>query len=294
MTPRLRTEVTAYQMCVLDDSWQEGPHAAIGQLTKHAPCSSAAWWSATIRLGQNISARASADSQLPGSFEWRFKHWKIMGQLDQFRYNRGAVQRIKTPQFLSFLYRSGQQSLRDCGDTKELAVSATAGTRSRGQRRRSYAHELRVDYLRSHLKSGKVGQLPRSENVHLVHGLGESLPAPAASSFEADGFFQVITTEVTGKKHVLTDGSRHWKSMSLPVVIQNMSVWSATSTKRVPVTYEDGHPHVCDALGLAPWQQLSRNLTLWSVARASAVDGCVELADPQLANKIKWSVSWKP
>ncbi len=61
MTSLLRTEVTAYQLCMLDDSIQEGPHARISRIVTASRSGRPPWWSAGVRIEQNLEARASLE-----------------------------------------------------------------------------------------------------------------------------------------------------------------------------------------------------------------------------------------
>ena len=68
MSDELRSEITAYQLCVLDDSMGEGPHALLSREATRSPRSSPAWWSGTFRLTQNLrlaeQASVAGDSNL--------------------------------------------------------------------------------------------------------------------------------------------------------------------------------------------------------------------------------------
>ena len=113
MTAKLRQEISAYQLCMLDDSFMEGPHARIGRTTRVAAKSTPAWWSASIRLGQNQAARQAADQATPGRFDFFFKRWKMLSQRNKRQYDRGVIQRIKTADFVNLVYRSGDVNLVD-------------------------------------------------------------------------------------------------------------------------------------------------------------------------------------
>ena len=76
MSDRLRTEVTAYQLCVLDDNVQESPHALVSRIATTARQSRAKWWSSTVRLQQNRSVMRVMEVIAPGRFAKFFKCWK--------------------------------------------------------------------------------------------------------------------------------------------------------------------------------------------------------------------------
>ena len=68
MTPRLHSELTAYQLCVLDDSFVEGPHASVSRVARSITKPSPAWWSATTRLEQNFREYDRSVSRSLGRF----------------------------------------------------------------------------------------------------------------------------------------------------------------------------------------------------------------------------------
>ena len=133
MSVALRTEVTAYQMCMLDDSMVEGPHSTIGRTSRCASTSTPAWWSATIRLEQNSQDRESKEEAMPGRFEWLFQHWKIMGQRSTRKYSKGIMQRISTADFKHLVYRSRQFNLADCSILRQRHASQKDQRKARGK-----------------------------------------------------------------------------------------------------------------------------------------------------------------
>ncbi len=69
MSQRLRSEVTAYHLCMLDDSMQEMPHALVSHTALAARASRISWWSATLRLQQNLAAWSLSENVSPHLFE---------------------------------------------------------------------------------------------------------------------------------------------------------------------------------------------------------------------------------
>ena len=78
MFKKLRTEITAYQLCMLDDSMQESPHARISRVVQAARPSKPPWWSATVRLRQNLAIGKSLDELKPQHSRALFQAWKFL------------------------------------------------------------------------------------------------------------------------------------------------------------------------------------------------------------------------
>ncbi len=108
MSERLRSEITAYQLCMLDDSMQEGPHALVSHTAVAARSSRTPWWSATIRLQQNLTAWEQSGQETPQLFERLFRVWKRLAQrrVGRIRYNLAPV-RMSAISFKAFVYRTG-------------------------------------------------------------------------------------------------------------------------------------------------------------------------------------------
>ena len=134
MSEALRTEITAYQLCVLDDSMQEGPHAFVSRCVTQSRSSRPAWLSSSIRLNQNIYYRDMALTAHPGRMEWYFKRWKLLGQSIDRPYSRGIVLRISTKRFCSMVYRTGDHNIVDWSQLK-LTLSDAPAQKSRTVRR---------------------------------------------------------------------------------------------------------------------------------------------------------------
>ena len=85
MSARLRLELTSYQLAVIDDSYSESPHAAMGKIVEAYPSSKEPYWCASFRLQQNIDAMRRLEEKLPGAFSHYFLN------LEAFTPNRSFV-----------------------------------------------------------------------------------------------------------------------------------------------------------------------------------------------------------
>jgi len=78
MSTELRTWLTAYQLCSLDDSMQESPHGIIARYQKSRPASLPSSWSAFYRYRQTMQAKRSFDMNFPHRFGSLFTHWRSL------------------------------------------------------------------------------------------------------------------------------------------------------------------------------------------------------------------------
>ena len=56
MSDRLRLEVSAYQLCKLDDTWTEASHSLVSSHTKKSPAATIPFCAASLRLSQTLAS----------------------------------------------------------------------------------------------------------------------------------------------------------------------------------------------------------------------------------------------
>ena len=78
MSTQLQTMLTAYQLCNLDDGFQESPHGIITHVAQLARSSKPAHWSAHFRYTQNMEIKRTLDRSHPGRFGTLFEHWRLL------------------------------------------------------------------------------------------------------------------------------------------------------------------------------------------------------------------------
>ena len=288
MHTKLRSEITAYQLCMLDDSLVEGPHAKIGRSTRGAARSLPSWWSATIRLTQNMRVRADSGVADPGKFEWFYRHWKILAQRHQSKYARGTMKRTSIKRFLSLVYRMGEISLQDWSalGLHKLDIQVD---KKQASRTNNPVRELQRDYVRCVLEKNKFYSAPRESNMNNLDTLGTGVSA-AASSDDHDIIFQVVSHDMTHKKHVVTESMHKWRAMEVPATIQHYSRQRVDNDRDSGFTvYEEGHPEIVDLLKLGTWKQLSRSLTAWTHVESDGSDGGFVLSESQFVHQRSWN-----
>ena len=284
MSRQLRTEITAYQLCMLDDSLVEGPHARIGRVTRYAVNSKAGWWSASLRMEQNNLARAVAEQTRPQRFDTLFAQWKVLGQSDPKAYSRGRCQRISHSKFIDMVYRTNANNMIDwsavgIGRAEKKAPSGNARPRL------DPATELKHDFVRRLCQPGKYFTIPgqRSDQA--------SAPDfdPVAATPVSDVAIKVISTDIIWKKHVFTDKLSSWRSMAVPASVQHFSVRRGAVDGDAPLdVYEEGHPVVCDLMQLAPYYNIRDKMRSWNLSPDSDLDGCSKFEASTLLCKLSW------
>ena len=70
MSPRLRQEIIAYQLCMLDDTVAEAVHRDVSFEGHRAVASGINWWASSVRIEQNLKLEAS-----PFGRELIHKYW---------------------------------------------------------------------------------------------------------------------------------------------------------------------------------------------------------------------------
>ena len=121
MSIELRTWMTAYQLCCLDDGMQESPHGIITHIVASRPCSTPKCWSALYRYKQNLAAKRSLDINHPGRFNSLFQHWRM---LFSKRSTLGAGRLIQPRKsikrnFLEKVYRMNEFAYQNIGTMKK-------------------------------------------------------------------------------------------------------------------------------------------------------------------------------
>ena len=286
MSSRLRTEISAYQACMLDDSAVEGPHARIGRVCRGAPHCGAPWWSATIRLAQNSAAREERRGTAPGLFENMFSKWKVLAQASPRRYELNIPARISNRAFADLVYRTGQRNLVDWSALGIIAAAFSTDT-ARPQRQRSEIRQLQDDYLRCVLKDGSFLSWEKSDILAIADLADGEVAAASAAPTQVE-VVQVVSMNSAFKKHVLTDTVRKWRAMRVPCVVQHQAVMhttSADSEEEGMQVYPMGFPVVADAASLAPWKQLSSGITVWGSVASATTLGCQRLQQPVLLHQ---------
>ena len=285
MSERLRTEITAYQACMLDDSAVEGPHASVSRISKSAASVGAAWWSSTLRFIQNQSCMKVCNEEEADIFNSLFLNWKVLSQRSPLRYRKNIQSRQKTRGFLDFVYRAGDNNLCNFVFPKELY--SITNTETRVSVSKSDTREIQYDYLRCVLREGSVYSFDVSDAIgsnSILDAQDLNSASPAEQRLQV---VQIVCLGIAWKKYVFTDSVARMRAMKVPCVVQSYSVlreYNEDADLTELEVYADGHPEVIDCMSLASWKTLSSGITEWGKIEIIEQAG-QRLSLPQLVHR---------
>ena len=286
-TVRLRTEVTAYQCCILDDAFMEGPHSGTSKETVRAPASLPSFWSATSRMKQNISLKQTFDKLKPGFFAKKFQYWrsvlKVQKTSTSLRRNRHwHVRGSVCNDFIKKVYRMdeyGTSPLKSIKTTQK-AFNALVGGEDDVATPGTMVRVLK-QFLQGSLDNGHVYSAPRS-NV-------------AALTSDNVSFFQVVDTNANRYKRVRTASSIDVKLLDIPALLQPLSVYRDTGEVIGDdlLLFNDGDAVFRDVMTLAGPEtnanDLFKTLTSWTLDAVCDVGGCMRIHTPQKLCDRQWT-----
>ena len=288
MSDRLRSEIAAYQLCVLDDSFVEGPHALIGRIFRQASTPSPSWWCSTVRLAQNMQEYDRSVLETPGRFEQFFDRWKLVAQRCQRRYLAGQVPKMRNGPFLRFVYRTGMREtqrdwtvLHALADKPEGLPEAKPGD----------MELLSREYLLAVFVPGSVVEVHDRRGVSALElvsggeqGAGQDALVPVRH------FYEVVSRNLVSKKFISTQSAARMKLMRVPLVLQRLTLCDNPG-QDLPLTLAavpEGHPEVQDVRMLGSWQDLRHRLHAWSVETLSD-DGSLVFTGRKCMGQLAWT-----
>ena len=293
MTSQLRTEITAYQLCMLDDSIQEGPHARISRVVTASRAARPPWWSAGVRLDQNLEARETLDKLSQGRFCKLFTNWKFLCQ----RSTRPDLIRALTPQkivtekFLTKVYRLGQENRIDWSGLQILDTGAGKAT---DKAKLSTMQLLMIDYLKCVCKPLTYYTIDTESAIHAL----DILPMADGPCCEpvvtvTPQVFQVVSFNVPRKVQVQTDEVIDESKYQVPAIVQRFDTrafgsWPCSTL----YVYPDGEPIVMDLALLANAKRIRDTLCQWQEGGPSTsadLIGCWVIHEPLRISDKTWS-----
>jgi len=293
MSPQLRVEITAYQLCVLDDSFVEGPHARISRDARAVTRPSPSWWGATLRLEQNLATYDRAQLQMPGRFAYLFARWKLMAQHRPLSYERGVIARLKTRPFLQQVYRTGaRQTQASYGHLQSRRAPDSADlARPKG----TDMEPVIKEWLLWAFRPGAIVEVTDTRFVsseELVSGhcpLAEG-GRPLVSEVR---FYQVVSRTLVGKRFLSTATLEKMRLMRVPLVLQRLAIVGDRPGPEAAtaLAHLEGVTEVADLKLLGSWADMRRGLRIWSLVGAIHADGALELVDPQLVRDVQWRLA---
>jgi hypothetical protein len=296
MSERLRTEITAYQLCMLDDSVQESPHAKSTKVVQAARASKPPWWSATVRMQQNIDLMDALEAKKPQRFAQFFHSWKFLCQTSRSSKAtwRLTPKRVGDKPFLQKVYRLGHENRIDWSALGLLSATDSGRPMSGAKLKPGYVHHLLLDLLKRVCQPGFVFSVCKPSAVPALDTLGNG--GPPLRRMPSPGmlvYFQVVCLNVTRKKQVHTEQVHLEKKFALPAMVQ---FWHATdphepSSRRISVR-PDNIPDVIDLLDIAGdacIPTITKSLTQWTLASSSTGSaGHLDIVNPIKIDEKQW------
>jgi len=275
----LQSEITAYQCCMMDDSFTEGPHAVLSRLVHKARCATPAWWSGTARLAQNIVLKKTMDQINPGRFATLFNHWR--GLFATSGLHRRTLKRRRAPKFFkAFFKRVYRYDEYASVSAESIAKHQSYLTSLTNMRPISFSSTLRVlkQYLSESMITGGVYSVPCQHNLS---GLK---------------FFQLLDLNPLRYKLVKTaSSSSEFRQCCLPALMQPLVSTDEESSDRPVIDSVEvgsiGFPELKDLCGISDIDggihATMRSLKHWKVDDASSV-GRMRLHTPLTVRDRVW------
>jgi hypothetical protein len=293
MTSQLRTEITAYQLCMLDDSIQEGPHASISHVVTASRPARPPWWSAGVRLDQNLEARETLEKLSRGRFCQFFTNWKFLTQRTTRPDLRRALtpQKIATEKFLTKVYRLGQENRVDWSG---LQILTTGRDTASNASKFSTMQLVMIDFLKCVCKPLTYYTIAIESAIQAL----DDLPMASGPCCEPEvtvtpHIFQVVSFNVPRKVQVQTDDVIEESNYQVPAIVQrfDMRAFDSWPCDTLHV-YPDGDPIVMDLALLANANRIRNTICQWAQGGPSTsaeLIGCWDIHEPLRILDKTWS-----
>ncbi len=285
LSPALRAELTAYQLCKLDDTVQEAPHAQVGHEVARARASKPVWWSSTVRLEQNRQECAAAEK---AEVQRCFRSFKAV--LPAVRPKRGGGQEPRTDRktFLARVYRTGVLAHSAWAPSSLLAQSGASEATDLASSAAQDVAKLQAEFLRSVCQEGYVFTVPSTQPVADLDALGLRSTSLSATVRGDTLCFQVVSLRVARRAFVRTERVGKLRAMAAPALVQWCEFWNSGPSTEQSEVFFDGTPVVVDLLRLGTWRALHREMVRWNLAGPADVEGCYLLAEPTRVADLQW------
>ncbi len=289
MTQLLRREIHSYMACRLDDTVSESPHRDVSGVASRARAGKMPWWSASVRLKQNLAMAADPVRERALCSAW--PKWKTLLTTQEAVAPRVA---LKDRLFLQAVHRAGPFGLVDCSriralDRRDPCTEAFRANEAALPMSARLWRDLRREFARAVLSNGVVytAMLPDSGPPDALAMSSDTVPVRS----KAVAHFRVLDVAVAAKKHNHTLRWLRVRSMAMPVSLQKLSaVGPATATQCTLIP--DGVPEIVDILAYLPWAAIRGNLREWSTVRPSVTTkSAVDVSDPVVVSDRQWNLT---
>ena len=288
MSARLRTEVTAYQLTLLDDTVAESPHAIVSRVVRGKPYSKPWLWSMELRFKQNVQLMESVNTLEAGIFNRFFNGWKSIVQRGELsRRSVSCIPAKKKPQVIAqMVYRTGKYGLADWSVFRPHLL----GKNSIASLERTVIETLQIDYLSAVLEPNAVYSLPQDSGFHELGPTGSATGRPPPPRL-----FQLVSLKVFNMEHVKTAKLFAFSRWGMPAVLQKLDIHTGSDSvggSDVIDNYDvipSGMPESVDLLDEFHWKEWIEDLCHWSVISMSDTRGCIHIAEPMEVSSRPWT-----
>ena len=198
MSTELRTWLTAYQLCSLDDSMQESPHGIIARYQQSRPRSLPANWAAFYRHRQSVEIKRSLDMKSPHRFGTLFTHWRSLFSMKSTvghrLKRRGSIEK----KFLEKVYRMNHFSFRVNGTPMKKEQDKFLASITDRKTPVTHLGKLVREYLRIVLKPSDIiginlGEVDAGEGHALENGFRPPPQNPETFSIVSSDHYRLKT-----------------------------------------------------------------------------------------------------
>lgn len=290
MSKPLRQEISAYQLCVLDDSMQESPHAMVSKVAAKGPHTSIMYWSGIVRYTQNNELANLVKELGTVSFERLFERWQCIGQRSSKQFWAMVPRRQRPRDIRLMVYRAAEHNLVDYDFLKALGFLALGSPQPLPAKAiDSPEQALFTDYLHRVFSAGSYFTLADNTDVCGYQCIGLSRDAQASGQ-QSLGVqcFQIVSKDIVKKKHVLTHKLRRERAMRLPAMVQKFRLWNSVEYPgQCHDMFADGEPVTIDLKLIASFQAIYEGLYQWK-PQVSDVHGCLAIRGAELVRDCQW------
>ena len=219
MSTKLRTWLTAYQLCSLDDSVQEAPHGIITAIVKTRPNSLPSLWSSLYRHRQSMAAKKSLDMNVPLRFNALFRYWRSLFSLKSTVGRRllRAKRPLKESAFTQKVYRMNHFSFHVNGTPMKKEQEKFMASIADDKTPLTFMGKMIREYVRMTLKAKDIVSIhydgaDAGEGLALADG---SIVPP-----QTPEIFSIVSADQHRLKTIVTQGRVHELNAPAPFVVQ--------------------------------------------------------------------------
>ena len=286
--PSMMREIVSYQLCMIDDTAQEEPHAVLSKIVRARPRGNSASWFAMARMKQNIDAKRSLDREHPFRFGQLFRSWSRLFIAHSFTKKRHIA--IKTvskthkferlEKFAQKVYRTGGHAFLQTGllSTHQKMFQET-NCHTYCQALMDNTAKIQREYVLACVSDRSVYTLQQADPLQAIEdrpsgsSIGEGMGMPMV--------FEIVDKRAAAKSYVPTGGAVAFKSMRTPVMHQPLTFfqYSDTDTEEHRV-FRVGWPSFIDLQSIGTWYDISLRLIEWKTDTINDDNGCTRIHSP--------------